>query len=99
MQVKCKSAPGKRPNKGSCAIRMRVTFVFSGGLNVTLAAGATNPEYAAQQLVTQQGYNCGILAFNDTLNVLNVCFALGSRLQHVRSLLCSHAVLSRSLFR
>lgn len=98
VQVKCKPAPGKRPNKGSCAIRMRVAFVFSGGLNMTLPAGATNPEHAAQELITQQGYNCGVLAFNDTLNVLNVCIALGSRLswQHVQSLLSTHVAEASS---
>lgn len=72
VQVKCKSAPGKRPSKGNCAVRMRVTFVFSGGINVTLPAGPASPSIAAQKMITEQGYTCGVLPFNDTLNVLNV---------------------------
>lgn len=53
---------------------MRVTFVFSGGINMTVSY-PSDPRAAAQKLINEQGYTCDTLSFNDTLNVLNVSWS------------------------
>jgi hypothetical protein len=93
-QVKCKSAPSKRPNKGSCAVRMCVTLVFSGGISITPPADLTNPNVAAKKRIAEGGYTCDVLSFNDTLNVLNVgwpsasCLSLSLRLVGPKTVAC-----------